>query len=110
MIHFQFSKTCQSLKYSASETLINKSIYETAGDDADELFYSKNSCTSHDHRIGGHCICEAIKVDLTESAIIVDLAEPEAKHQKNLSSTVLLLCILFEDLGCAIKLHANFCG
>jgi hypothetical protein len=43
--------------------------------------------------------CEAIKVDLEES---------EAKHQKNLSSTVSLLHILFEDLGCAIKLHAIF--
>ncbi len=67
-------------KYSASETLFNKSIYETAGDDADELFYSKNSCTSHDHRIGEYCFCDAIKVELAESAIKVDLAESEAKH------------------------------
>jgi hypothetical protein len=29
--------------YSASKTLFDKSIYEIAGDDADELFYSKNS-------------------------------------------------------------------
>ena len=27
---------------------------------------------------------------------------------KNLSSIVSLLCILFEHLGCAIKLHAKF--
>jgi hypothetical protein len=45
------------------------------------------------------------------------LAELEDKHQKNhpqkkknqlsstLSSTVCLLCTLFEDLGCAIELH-----
>jgi hypothetical protein len=45
------------------------------------------------------------------------LAESEDKHQKNhfqkknnqlsstLSSTVCLLCTLFEDLGCAIELH-----
>ncbi len=54
-------------KYSASEKLYDKSIYETAGDDAIVLFYSKNSCTSHDGRIGEYCFCEAIKVDLTES-------------------------------------------
>jgi hypothetical protein len=95
-------------KYSASKTLFDKSISETAGDDVDELFYSKNSCTSHDHRIGEYCFCEAIKVNLAESAIKVDLAESEAKCQKNLSSTVSLLCILFEDLGCAIKLHVKF--
>jgi hypothetical protein len=94
--------------YSASETLFDKSIYETAGDDADELFYSKNICTSHDHRIGKYCFCEAIKVDLAESAIKVYLAESEAKRQKILSSTVSLCRILFEDLGCAIKLHAKF--
>ncbi len=79
--------------------MFDNSIYETAGDDGDVLFYSKNSCTSHDHRIGGYCIFEAIQVDLAES---------EAKHWKNLSSIVSLLCILFEDLGCAIELHAKF--
>ncbi len=93
---------------SASNTLFGDAIYEIAEDDADELFHSKNSCTSHDGRIGEYCFCEAIKVDLEES---------EDKHQKNqpqkkknqlsstLSSTVCLLCTLFEDLGCAIKLH-----
>jgi hypothetical protein len=92
---------------SASETLFDKSISEIAGDDVDELFHSKNSCTSHDPRIGEYCFCEAIKVDLAES---------EDKHQKKqpqtsknqLSSTVSLLHILFENLGCAIKLHAKF--
>jgi hypothetical protein len=48
------------------------------------------------------------KVDLIESAIKVDLAESEAKRQNNLLSTMSLLCIQFEDLGCAIKLHAKF--
>jgi hypothetical protein len=80
---------------------------KTAGDEEGVLFYSKNRCTSHDGRIGQCCFCEAIKVDLAES---------EAKCQKNqllrsknqLSSTVSLLCILFEDLGCAIELHEKF--
>jgi hypothetical protein len=49
--------------------------------------------------IGEYCFCEAIKVDLAES---------EAKRQTNLSSTVSLLCILFDNLGYAIKLHAKF--
>jgi hypothetical protein len=68
--------------FSASETLFKESIYETAGDDTDVLFYSKNSCTSHDHRIGEYCFYEAIKVDLAES---------EAKHQKIFQA----LCIYF---------------
>jgi hypothetical protein len=53
--------------YSASEKMFDESIYETAGDDADFFFYSKNSCTSHDGRIGEYYFCEAIKVDLAES-------------------------------------------
>jgi hypothetical protein len=61
-------------KYSASKILFDNAIYEIAEDDADELFHSKNSCTSHDCRIGEYCFCEAIKVDLAES---------EDKHQKN---------------------------
>ncbi len=91
-------------KYSALKTLFDDAIYELAGDDVDELFHSKNGCTSHDCRIGIYCFCEAIKVDLAES---------EDKRQKNqsqrnknqLSSTVSLLHTLFEDLGCAIELH-----
>ncbi len=53
--------------YSASKILFDKTISEIAEDDADELFHSKNSCTSHDRRIGEYCVCEAIKVDLLES-------------------------------------------
>ncbi len=94
--------------YSTSKTLFDNVISEIDGDDTDELFPSKNSCTNHDCRIGEYCFCEAIKVDL---------AELEDKHQKNhfqkkknqysriLASTVCLLHALFEDLGCAIELH-----
>ncbi len=53
--------------YSESKTLFDNAIYEIAKNDADELFHSKNCCTSHDHRIGEFCFCEAIKVDLAES-------------------------------------------
>ncbi len=88
--------------------MFHEAIYEIAEDDADELFHSKNSCTNHDCRIREYYFCEATKVDL---------AELEDKCQKNyfqkkknqlsstLSSTVCLLCALFEDLGCAIELH-----
>jgi hypothetical protein len=93
--------------YTASKTLFDNAIYEIAEDETDEQFHSKNSCTNHDCRIGEYFFCEAIKVDLEES---------ENKCQKNyfqkkknqlsstLSSTVCLLCTLFEDLGCAIDL------
>ena len=69
---FMSKKNC-----SASKTLFDDAIYEIAEDDADELFHSKNSCTSHDGRIGEYCFCEAIKVDLAES---------EDKHRKKSSS------------------------
>jgi hypothetical protein len=88
--------------------LFDDAIYEIAEDDADELFYSKNSCTSHDCRIGEYHFCEAIKVDLAESGD----KQQKNQTQKNknqlsstLSSTVYLLCTLFEDLGCAIEFH-----
>ncbi len=86
--------------YSASKSLFHEAIYEIAKDDADELFHSKNSCTNHDYRIREYCFCEATKVDLAES---------EDKGRKNhvqkkknqlsitLSTTVCLLCTLFED-------------
>jgi hypothetical protein len=94
--------------YSASKRLFDNAIYKTAGDKADELFHSKKSCTYHNLRIGEYCFCEALKVDLAES---------EDKRQKNhaqkkknqfsstLSSTMSLLCTLFEDLGSVIELH-----
>jgi hypothetical protein len=74
----------------------------------DGLFHSKNSCTSHDRRIGEYCFCEAIKVDLAESE--VNRQQNKSQKSKNqlsstLSSTVCLLHALFEDLGCAIELH-----
>jgi hypothetical protein len=73
----------------------------------DEVFHSKNSCTSHDHRIGEYCFSEAIKVDLAESEDKRKKNQPQTSKNQ-LSSTVSLLQILFEDLRCAIKLHSKF--
>jgi hypothetical protein len=67
-VHFTSARN-----YSASEKSFEKSIYETAGDDKGVLFFSKNSCTSHDSRIGDFFF-EAVKVDVVES---------EVKRQKN---------------------------
>jgi hypothetical protein len=53
--------------YSASKTLFDNAIFEIAGDDADELFHSKNSYTNHDCRIWEYCFCKTIKVDLAVS-------------------------------------------
>ncbi len=96
--------------YSASKTLFDNAIYEIAKDDADELFHSKTSCTNHDCRIGEYCFCEAIKVDLAESKDKCRKNHFQKKKNQlssTLSSTVCLLCTLFEDLGCAIELHAK---
>jgi hypothetical protein len=90
--------------YLASEKLFDKSIYETAGDDVDVLFYSKNSCTSHDGWIGEYCFCEAIKVNLAESDAKCQTNQPQ-RSKNQLSNTVSLLCILFENSGCAIESH-----
>jgi hypothetical protein len=60
--------------YFESKHAFDKAIYESAGDEADELFHSKNSSTYQDLRIGKYCFCEAMKVDLAES---------EDKRQKN---------------------------
>jgi hypothetical protein len=46
--------------YSESKSMLYDAIYDIAGDDTDELFHSKNTCTSHDCRIGGFYFCEAI--------------------------------------------------
>ncbi len=94
--------------YSASKTLFDNAIFEIAEDDTDELFHSKNSCTNHDCRIGEYCFCEAIKVNLTESEDKCQKYHFQKKKNQlssTLSSTVCLLCTLFEDLGCAIELH-----
>jgi hypothetical protein len=88
--------------------MFDNAIYERAGDDTDELFHSKNSCTSHDCRIGGFCFCEAIKVDLAESEDKCQKNQPQRNTNQlssTLSSTVCLLHTLFEDLGCAIELR-----
>ncbi len=50
--------------YSASKRSFDNAIFKTAGDKADELVHSKNSCTYHDLRIGLYCYCEAMIVDL----------------------------------------------
>ncbi len=65
--------------YFASKSAFDNAIDKSAGDEADELFHSKNSCTYQDLRIGEYCFCEAMKVDLAES---------EDKHQtkSNLST------------------------
>jgi hypothetical protein len=94
--------------YSASKRSFDNAVYKTAGDKADKLFHSKNSCTYHNLRIGEYCFCESMKVDLAES---------KDKRQKNhirkkrnnfsstFSSTMYLLCTLFEDLGSVTELH-----
>ncbi len=94
--------------YSASKTLFDDAIHEIAEDNADELFHQKNSCTNHDCRIGEYCFCEAIKVDIAESEDKGQKNHFQRKknqHSSTLSSTVCLLCTLFDDLECAIELH-----
>jgi hypothetical protein len=61
--------------------LFDNAIYKTAGDKADELFHSKNSCTYHDLRIGEYCFCEAMKVDLAESEIKRKKNHPPEKDE-----------------------------
>jgi hypothetical protein len=88
--------------------LFDDAIYEIAGDDVDELFHSKNSCTSHDRSIGEFCFCEAIKVDWQNQKINVKKNQPQTNKNQlssTFSSTVCLLCTQFEDLGRAIELH-----
>ncbi len=90
--------------------MFDSAIYEIAEDDVDELFHSKHSCTNHDCRIGEYCFCEAIKVDLAESKDKRQKNHPQNKKNQlssTLSSTMCLLCTLFEDFGCAIELHEN---
>jgi hypothetical protein len=85
-------------KYSASKHSFDNAIYKTAGDKADELFHSKNSCTYHDLRSGEYCFCEAMKVDLAESE---DKSQKKHIRKKTnqfsstFSSTMYLLCTLF---------------
>ncbi len=71
------------------------------------LFYSKNSCRSHDGRNGEYSFFEATKVDVAE--LDVKGQTNQLSRSKNqLPSTVSLLHIPFEDLGCAIELHEKF--
>ncbi len=66
-------------------------------------FFSKNSCTIHDSRIGEYSFCEAVKVDVAELEV-KNCKNQLSSRENQLSSTVSLLCVLFEDLGCALKL------
>ncbi len=94
--------------YSTSKTLFDHAIYKIDGDDADELFHSKDSCTNRDCRIGEYCFCEAIKVDLAEledKGRTNHFQKKKNRHSRTLSSATCLLRTLFEDLGCAIELH-----
>ncbi len=92
--------------YFDSKSAFDNAIYKSAGDEADELFHSKNSCTYQDLRIGEYCFCEAMKVDLAESE---DKRKKnhvrERKIKSTFSSTMYLLCSLFEHLGSVAKLH-----
>jgi hypothetical protein len=93
---------------SASKRSFDNAIYKTAGDKADELFHSKNSCTYHDLRIGEYCFCEAMKVNLAESEDKCQKNHTQKKKNQfssTFSSTMSLLCTLFEDLGSVIELH-----
>ncbi len=94
--------------YSASKRSFDNAIYKTAGDKADELFHSENSCTYHNLRIGEYCFCEAMKVDLAESEDKRQKKHTRKKTNQFLStfsSTMYLLCTLFEDLGSVTELH-----
>jgi hypothetical protein len=77
-------------KYSASETLFDKLICDIAEDDTDELFQSKNSCTSHNCKIEEYCFCEAIKVDLAE---LEDKRQKISPRQERISFQA--LCLYF---------------
>ncbi len=92
--------------YFASKKSFDNAIYKIAGDEADELFHKKHCCTYQDLRIGEYCFCEAMKVDLAESE---DKREKnhiqERKIKSTSSSTMYLLCTLFESLGIVARLH-----
>jgi hypothetical protein len=106
--HLLFLKTCQSFllwqEIIQHEKNHLKSQFTKQLEMKGVLFFSNNSCTSHDSRIGDYSFCEAVKDDVAES---------EVKHFKNqllsrknqLSITMSLLHILFGNLGYAIKLH-----
>ncbi len=88
--------------------ILNLSFYRIAEDDTEELFNSKNICTNHDCRIGEYCFCEAIKADLAESEDKRWNNQPQKKKNQlssKLLSSVCLLHVLFENLGCANELH-----
>jgi hypothetical protein len=91
-------------KYSASKTLFEDAIYKIAGDDTDELFHSKHSCTNHDCRIGEYCFCEAVKVDLSESEDKCQKIIPR-KRRINFQAHSQAQCVCFAHYLKAIELH-----
>jgi hypothetical protein len=78
--------------YFASKSSFDNAIYEIAGDEADELFHKKHSCTYQDLRIGEYCFCEAMKVDLAESEDKREKIIPGKEKSKALFQA---LCICF---------------
>jgi hypothetical protein len=95
--------------YFESKRAFDEAIYKIAGDEAHELFHSKNSCTYQDLRIGEYCFCEAMKVDLAESEDKRQKIKPEYKKSKALfqarcncyASSLKILVVL---LNCMKKL------
>ncbi len=93
-------------KFFESKRAFDKAIYKIAGDKANELFHSKNSCTYQDLRIGEYCFCKAMKVDLAESEDNCLTNQTRLQKIKStISSTMYLLHSLFENFGCIAKLH-----
>jgi hypothetical protein len=82
--------------YSRSDESFTDSVEEMTTND-EHLFLSGKSWTNLDRRFGKHSFCEAAKVDVAESK--------DQNCNNQLSSTVSLICILFEYLGNAIELH-----
>ncbi len=90
----------------ASKRAFDIAIYKIAGDEADELFYTKHNCTYQDLKIGEYCFCEAMKVGLAESEDKRQkIYTRERKIKSTFSSTMYLLCSLFENLGSVAKLY-----
>ncbi len=92
--------------YFESKRAFDEAIYKIAGDKANELFHSKNSCTYQDLRIGEYCSSQAMKVDLAESEDKRQTNQNRLEKIKStISSMMYLLCSLFKNCGCIAKLH-----
>ncbi len=87
--------------YSASETLFDESTLKQL--EMMGMFYSTQKIVVPVMIIGLENIVFARQLKLIWQNHKLNI-------EKKCSSTVSLLCILFEDLGCAIKMHAKFGG